>query len=605
MLVSITSYPEEQFTDWRGNNLYTYVLLRPTASKQDVEEKLMTFVERHLEPVYGDLMGRGRGIHDVLKMRLFPVTAIHLHPSANWEAEPGGSIASVTVFSLAAALVLIIAALNFINLSTAGAGKRAKEVGIRKTIGAAPSQLRRQFIQESLLLTFVSLGLAFVLGEFAVRAVNRIFSGNLSLAPLFEPLNLAVVVAAAVILGVLAGLYPAFYLTRFKPAGVLRGDVRSGPAKSRFRRNLVVIQFGASIVIMIGMFTVSRQLHYLRTRSLGFDGAGLVLLQVRGASGAGRYESFRSELLRDPKVVAVAAAADAPGDATFSNGAVLRQGSDEVINMIYYTTGYDYVETYGMEMAAGRAFSRDFAADKAVAVMLNVSAARRAGWTPEEAVGQKLTLGTGEEALVVGVVKNFNFKSLHTEVEPTLILLNPRAVTQVTVRIRPGDEEGTLRAVREKWERAFPEDAFEYGFLDDRMERMYEGERTMRNIGAVFSLLSVLVSCLGLLGLVSFTAEEKTKEIGIRKTLGASTGNILAQLSGQFIKWIVLANVLAWPVAWFLMSKWLENFAFRTEIGWGVFILAGLLAVSFGVITFISHAVIAASANPADNLRYE
>ena len=605
MLISFASYPKEQFTNWRANNLYTYVLLRKAASKRDVEGKLKAFVARRLEPFYGDLLGRGRGIHDVLKMYLYPVTGIHLNPSANWEAEPGGSIASVYAFSLAAALVLAIACLNFINLSTARASKRAKEVGIRKTIGAAQHQLRRQFIHESLLLTFVSLGLAFLLGEFSVRAVNRVFSGNLSLAPLFEPLNLAVIVAATFVLGILAGLYPAFYLTRFKPAGVLRGDIRSGRAKSRFRRNLVVIQFGVTIVIMIGMFTVSRQLRYIQTRSLGFDKANLVLLEVRSSAGARSYESFRNELLRDPRVVAVSSAVDAPGDVIYSNGAVLRQGSNEVINMTYYTTGYDYVETYGMEMAAGRAFSRDFDVDKTVNVMLNESAVRRVGWTPAEAVGKRLVLGTKQEALVVGVVKNFNFKSLHTEVEPMIILLNPGVVTQVSIRIKPGDEEGALRTLRENWERAFPEDQFEYGFLDDRMERLYEGEKTMRNISAVFSFLSVLVSCLGLLGLVSFTAEEKTKEIGIRKVLGASTGKILALLSGQFIKWIVLANVLAWPVAWFLMNKWLENFAFRTEIGWQIFVLAGFLAISFGIITFIFHAVKAASANPVDNMRYE
>jgi putative ABC transport system permease protein len=346
-------------------------------------------------------------------------------------------------------------------------------------------------------------------------------------------------------------------------------------------------------------------LHYIQTRSLGFDKTNLVLLEVRSSSAARRYESFKDELLRDPRIIAVSSAADAPGDPLYSNGAVLRQGSNEVINMIYYTTGYDYVETNGMEMAAGRTFSRDFSTDKTVTVMLNESAAKRVGWTPAEAVGKRLTLGTKEEALVVGVVKNFNYKSLRSEVEPTIILLNPGVVTQVSIRIKPGDEEGTLRTLREKWERAFPEDQFEYGFLDARIERMYEGERTIRNISAVFSSLSVLISCLGLLGLVSFTAEEKTKEIGIRKTLGASTGNILVRLSGEFIKWIILANVLAWPLAWFLMNKWLENFAFRTDISWEVFVLAGFLAVSFGVITFIYHAVRAASANPADNMRYE
>jgi putative ABC transport system permease protein len=309
--------------------------------------------------------------------------------------------------------------------------------------------------------------------------------------------------------------------------------------------------------------------------------------------------------LRDPRILAVSSATDAPGDPLYSNGAVMLQDSNEVINMTYYTTGYDYVETYGMEMAAGRAFSRDFGTDASGTVILNESAARRLGWTPAEAVGKKVVLGTRATVLVVGVAKNFNYKSLRSEIEPTVIVLNPDVVTQVSVRIGAEDEAGALRYLREKWESAFPEDQFEYGFLDARIERMYEGERTMQNISAVFSSLSVLISCLGLLGLVSFTAEEKTKEIGIRKTFGASTGKILVLLSGEFIKWIILANVLAWPLAWLLMNKWLENFAFKTDISWKVFALTGLLTLSFGVITFISHTMKAASANPSDNMRYE
>jgi len=605
MLISLASYPKEQFTNWRANNLYTYVLLRKDVSRRDIEEKLKSFVGRRLEPYYGDLLGQG-GIHEVLKMQLFPLTDIHLHPSVNWEAEPGGSIASVYVFSLVAILILIIACLNFINLSTARAGKRAKEVGLRKTIGAGKHQLRRQFIHESLMLTFIALGLAFVLGELSVRAFNRIFTENLSLSPLFEPRNLAVIIAAAFTVGILAGLYPAFYLTRFDPARVLKGGPFPGKAKSRFRRNMVVIQFGVSIVMIIGMFTVSGQMNYIQTRSLGFDKTNLVLLQVRSPRGAQGYGSLRSELLRDPRITAVSSSSDAPGDSIYGNGVVKPQDSNEFVNMNYYTTGYDQMETYRMEMAAGRTFSRDFATDATGTVLLNESAAKRIGWTPAEAVGKKLILGgTKAEVLIVGVVKNFNYKSLRSEIEPMVIVLNPEAVSQISVRIKAGDKEGTLRILREIWERAFPEDQFEYGFLDARIEKMYEGERSMENIFAVFSSLSVLISCLGLLGLVSFTAEEKTKEIAVRKTLGASTGNVLLLLSREFIKWIILANILAWPLAWFLMNRWLENFAFKMDIGWKIFVLTGFLTMSFGVITFIFQTVKAASANPSDSLRYE
>jgi putative ABC transport system permease protein len=606
MLISFASYPKEQFTNWRANNLYTYVLLGKDASRRDVEEKLKTFAKRRLEPYYGDLLGRGRGIQEVLKMQLFPLTDIHLHPSVNWEAEPGGSIVSVYAFSIVAILILVIACLNFINLSTARAGKRAKEVGLRKTIGAGKHQLRRQFIHESLMLTSIALGLAFVLCELSVRALNRFFFGNLSLSPLFEPRNLAVVVAAAIAVGILAGFYPAFYLTRFEPAGMLKGGPSPGRAKSRFRRNMVVVQFGISIVMIIGMFTVSGQMNYVQTRALGFDKENLILLLVRGPRGAQGYGSFRGELLRDPRIIAVSSAGDAPGDPTYSNGVVMPRDSNEFVNMIYYTTGYDQMETYRMEMAAGRAFSRDFGTDATGAVILNESAATRIGWTSAEAIGKKMVMGgTKAEVSVIGIVKNFNFKSLRSEVEPMVMVLDPAAVSRISVRIKAGDKEGMLRFLRETWGRAFPGDQFEYEFLDARIERMYEGERSARNIFAVFSFLSVLISCLGLLGLASFTAEQKTKEIGIRKALGATTGHIVLLLSKEFIKGIILANVLAWPLAWYLMNRWLENFAFKMGIGWKVFVLTGFLTMSFGIITFIFQTVKAASANPSDSLRYE
>ncbi len=605
MLISIASFPKVQFTNWRANNLYTYVQLKKGASAKDVEKKLKTFVERRLEPVYGDLMGQGRGIHEVLKMQLFPLTDIHLRPSVNWEAEPGGSVLSVYAFSLVAVLILIIACLNFINLSTARARKRAKEVGLRKTIGAGTRQIRRQFIHESLALTLIALGLAFILNELFVRAYNRIFSGNLSLSPLYDPRNLVLILAAALAVGILAGLYPAFYLSKFEPAGVLKGGPFQGKTKSRFRRNMVVVQFSVSIVIIIGMFTVSKQMNYIRNRSLGFDKSGLVLIQVRGNQVRQGYESFRNELLRDPRIVAVTSASDAPGDPVYGNGSVMLPGSHEAINMNYYTTGYDYVEAFRMEMAAGRAFSRAFATDAAGTVILNESGARRVGWTPAEAVGKKLILGDGRNPAVIGVVKNFNYKSLRSEIEPAVIVLNPGAVSQISVRIKPGDEEGAVRFIRENWGRAFPEDQFEYQFLEARLEGMYEGDKSVRNFFAVFSLLSVLISCLGLLGLVSFTAEEKTREIGIRKALGASTGSVLLLLSKEFIKWILLANILAWPLAWFIMNKWLKNFAYKAEIGWPIFLWTAFLTMSFCIMTFIFQTMKAASANPSDSLRYE
>jgi putative ABC transport system permease protein len=606
MLISIASYKEQPYTDWRSNYLYTYVLVKENASKQNLEEKLKTFVTKRLEPEYGDLLLPGRGIHEVLKMHLFPIRDIHLHPSPNWEIEPGGNISSVYIFSSIAVLILIVACLNFVNLSTARANKRSKEVSLRKTVGAEKYQLRFQFIQESMLLAFVSLVLALVMSSVFIQAYNSIFAENLSLSIFFQLKYLFILVGATSAVGVLAGLYPAFYLTRFEPVEVMKGSLLSGGGKSFFRRNMVVVQFSISIMLIVGVFTVYKQLRYIQTRSLGFDKENVVILPVRSQQIVQNYAAFRNELLRNSQIVALSASSEVPADSHYSNSYVNPPDSDEGISMILFTSDYDYVETYRLEILAGRAFSKDFSTDTEGTIILNESAAHRIGWTPEEAVGKKLVGGYSEgEAQVVGVVKNFNYKSLRREVEPMALFLYPDYIREISVRIMPGNVGSTLSFIQKIWQTAFPGKEFEYAFLDSRIDQLYESERKMQDLFIIFSVFSILVACLGLLGLVSFTAELKTKEIGIRKVLGASTSSLIILLSREFIKWIILANIVAWPLAWFMMGKWLQSFAFRTNIGWIVFVSAGLVTLAIAVFTFIFQTFKSASAKPVDSLRYE
>jgi putative ABC transport system permease protein len=606
MLLSIASYKEEPYSDWRSNYLYTYVLVAENTSKQDLEEKLKTFVTQRLEPEYGDLMISGRSVHDVLKMLLFPIKDIHLHPSPDWEVEPGGNITSVYLFSCIAILILIIACMNFVNLSTARASKRAKEVSLRKTVGAEKHQLRIQFIQESVLLAYVSLVLACVLGSLFIQAYNALFAENLSLAVFLQLKYLIVLVVATLSVGVLAGLYPAFYLTRFEPVEFMKGDPQSGSKKSAFRRNLVVVQFSISIMLIVGVFTVYKQMSYIQNRSLGFDKENVVILLVRSQQITQNYKSFRNELMQNSQIISASASSEVPADSHYSNSYVNPPESDEGISMILFTSDHDYVETYRLEILAGRAFSRDFSTDEDKSIILNESATRRIGWTPEEAIGKKLVGGYSEgDGQVIGVVKNFNYKSLRREVEPMALFLRPDYIRKISVRIMPGDIGRTLSFIQKTWQSTFPGEQFEYSFLDNWIKQLYVSEKKMQDLFAIFSALSILVACLGLLGLVSFTAELKTKEIGIRKVLGASTGHVVVLLSREFIKWIVLANIVAWPLAWFAMNRWLQNFAYRTNIGWVVFLLAGFVAVTIAIFTFIFQTVKTASAKPVNSLRYE
>jgi putative ABC transport system permease protein len=606
MLISMENYKEDPYDSWRGNNLYTYVLVAENTSRKNLEEKLKTFVTRRLEPHYGDLLLPGRSIHEVLKMHLFPIGDIHLHPSPNWEVEPGGSISSVYIFSSIAVLILIIACLNFVNLSTARANKRAKEVSLRKTVGAEKHQLRVQFIQESVLLAFVSLVIALVMSSVFIQAYNSIFVEYLSLSVFLQLKYLFILAGTTLVVGVLAGLYPAFYLTRFEPVEVIRGGPLSRSGKSIFRRNMVVVQFSISIMLIVGVLTVYKQMRYIQTRSLGFDKENVVILPVRSQQIVQNYGSFRNDLLRNSQIVAVSASSEVPADSHYSNSYVNPPESDEAISMILFSSDYDYVETYRLEILAGRTFSKDFSTDTEGTIILNESDAHRIGWTPEEAVGKKLVGGYSEnEARVVGVVKNFNYKSLRREVEPMALFLYPNYIREISVRIMPGNVGKTLSFIQKTWQTAFPGEEFEYNFLDNRIDKLYESEKKMQNLFVIFSALSILVACLGLLGLVSFTAELKTKEIGIRKVLGASTGRLIILLSKEFIKWIILANIVAWPLAWFMMGKWLQNFVYRTNIGWIVFVSAGLVTMAIAVFTFIFQTFKSASAKPVNSLRYE
>jgi len=609
VLASISSYPSENLNFWHNNFLYTYVLLRQGTSPEETEKKFSAFLTKYMGADITKVLGPETNINDVFQLKLYPLLDIHLYPAGEFEIEPQGSISSVYLFSAIAFLILIIACINFMNLSTARASKRAREVGIRKTVGAHRRQLQGQFLGESVLLAFMALILAFLLIRLFIPVFNSISGKFLSLGMLFQVNNWVVLIGIALAAGLLAGIYPAFYLTRFDPARVLKGGAQSGTGKSVFRRSMAVIQFVISITLIIGTLIIFKQMDYIQKKSLGFDKENVIILSAESKTIHQNIEAFRNTLTQDPRVKSVAVSSNVPGSAMFSDTTYKRPDTDEIFPLIFITADYEFVDTYGFEVTHGRAFSKEFSTDIDGAIMLNEAAAREIGYMPEEAVGKKLlrfrSLDEFKELTIVGVVRDFHFKSLHRIIDPILLALDPQNFDTISVRVMPGDVRGTIGFIEQKWGEIFPGEQFEYTFLNSRIDLLYKSESRMRSIFLIFSVLSIFVACLGLFGLAAFTAEERTKEIGVRKVLGASTANILLLLSKEFSKWVLFANLIAWPVAYYMMHRWMQNFAYQTSIGIWPFLLSALLALIIALFTVSYQSVRAALAEPVDCLRYE
>jgi putative ABC transport system permease protein len=609
VLASLSSYPKEQMNIWFNNFLYTYVLLKEGASIGDLENKFSSFLTKYMAADFAKVVGPDTDINDVFQLKLYPLSDIHLHPAQQFEIEPQGSLTSVYIFSAIAVLILIIACINFMNLSTARANKRAREVGIRKTVGAYKHQLQGQFLGESVFLAFIALVLALLLIRLFIPIFNSISGKFLSVSMLFHIGNWSIVLGIALTAGLLAGLYPAFYLTEFDPAKVLKATAHSGAGKSNFRRSMAVIQFVISITLIIGTLVIYRQMEYIQNKSLGFDKENVVLLPAESNRVRQNIDAFRNTLREDVRIKSVAVSSNIPSSDMFYDTVFKRDDSDEVFSLIFMYADYEFVDTYGFQLINGRKFSREFSTDIQSAVLINQAAAREVGYTPEEAVGKKLlrfvNVNEFRQYKIIGVLEDFHFKSLHRIIEPCLLFLAPDEFRIVSVRIKPGDVRGTIDFIRQKWTETFPEEQFEYRFLDNRINLLYKSEGKVQSIFLIFSVLSIFIACLGLFGLSAFTAEERTKEIGVRKVLGASTANILLLLSKEFTKWVLVANIIAWPIAYFMMNRWMQNFAYKAGIGLWPFILSAVLAFLIALVTISYQSVKAALTDPVDCLRYE
>ncbi len=606
---SIASYPTEQMATFLNNFLYTYIQISKNTTAPDLEPKFAAFLTRYMAADFLALVGPEADVNDVFKLKLKPLTDIHLSPSSEFEIEPQGSLSSVYIFSAIALLILAVACVNFMNLSTARANKRAREVGLRKTIGAQKQQLWRQFLGESVLLAFLALALALLFILLMIPAFNNISGKALTLGALFQSGNWWVLIGITLITGCLSGLYPAFFLTAFEPADVLKGGALKGSGRSVFRRGMAVVQFVISIALIIGTLVIYRQMEFIQNTSLGFDKENVLVIEAAGNQVQQNIEAFRSTLTEYSGIKAASVSSNIPGSSTFSDTVFKRSDLDDVFDLIFIRTDYDFVGTLGFKIIQGRTFSKDFSTDSEGALLINQAAVRELGFTPEEAVGKTLLRFSSAtemiEGTIIGVLEDFNFKSLHRNIEPCVLMLEPDNFELLSVRIQPGEIPRTIGFLQTQWSEFFPGEEFNYRFLDRHIDLLYQKEGKMRSLLVLFSSLSIFVACLGLFGLASFTAEEKTKEIGVRKVMGASSSHIFWLLCKEFAKWVLAANVIAWPLAYYAMSRWLQSFAYKISIGIGPFVVSAVLALLIALFTVSFQSFKAALADPAASLRYE
>ncbi len=577
---------------WNNSQYRTYVQLRPGASAAEVIGK----IARHLDDK--------PTIEKDARLTLQPLERIYLHSHFEFDM-PLGDIRYVRIFSIVAFFILLIACINFMNLSTARSINRAREVGMRKVSGAIRGNIIRQFYGESTLLTGIALAIGLALTSLLLRPFNNLAAKELSLTVLGDPRTLLGLAAIAGLTGVIAGSYPALFLSSFDPVRVLKGSPSSGSRGAGFRKILVVVQFSLSVLLIIATIFISRQLRFMRDYKLGYDKEHLVAMRLRGDMRE-KFDAVKTELLRIPDISGVTACSNIPTYGYMFSNSLWKwegQGPDEEILMRAVTVDEDYFEVFGMEILQGRSFGLEADPEKAPVFIINEEAAKAMG--QKEPVGQWLSGSGMPQGTIVGLVKNYNFTPLRQKIDPLIIIFHPPSSGLLTAKLSGRNLTRTIGAIEEVWKRFAPDFPFRYRFLDEALDELYRAEERTGTIFRSFALLAIVVSCLGLFGLSSFLAERRTREVGIRKVLGATTAGIVALFSKDFLKWVAVSNLIAWPVAFVAARKWLEGYAHRISIGILPFVAAGVLAMLIAMATVSFHSVRAAMTNPAEAIRYE
>jgi putative ABC transport system permease protein len=601
-LVSINTIQERRariLDSWLGIAGCSYLLLEKNADAEIIEKNIAPVVDKHA----GE---RAREVGTEMFYYLQPLTDIHLKSKLAAEIEGNGDIRYVYVFSLIAMFILLIACINFMNLSTARSAKRGKEVGLRKVLGAYKKRLVVQFLLESIGFAFVSLILALGLIWLLLPVFNDLTGKEITATSLLSLVVIIGLLFLVIITGVAAGSYPAFYLSSFQPIDTIRQKVQKGSGRSSLRNSLVILQFAISIILIISTLVVLKQLNYMKNQKLGFNKEQVLAMYIRGQGLAQQFDAFKNELKKDAEILGASYSSGIPG----RTGAVLTtflEGQPDNVSFTfdYIFSDYNFLKTYEIDLIQGRDFSRDFGEDKEGAFLINETAMSKLGWG-EETVGKKIGYSRDAMRPIVGIVKDFHYKSLKHVIGPLAIYLRPGQNNVLSVKMNTDDISRTLSYIEKAWNTFEKERSFEYFFVDENFNALYHSEERLSQIITFFAFIAIFVACLGLFGLASFTAEQKTKEIGIRKVLGASVGSIVFQLSRNFVKWVLVANVIAWPLTYFVMKNyWLSNFPFRISLSFLTFALAGLMALCIALMTVGFQSIKAALADPVHSIRYE
>ena len=585
------SIGENNADNWGFNSFGTYVMLVQSASAESLNQKLTGYLKKYSE-------------EDTDTLVLQPLTDIHLFSNLGHDLSNRGDIKYVWIFSALAVFVLLIACVNFMNLTTARSASRAREVGLRKVVGAGRPQLIRQFFGESILMALLALVIAFFLLEFLLPLFNTLSEKQLTSDWLNIPALLLGFIGLALLTGILSGIYPALFLSSFQPIRVLKGSMSSTRANPLFRKVLVIFQFTLSVFLIIGMLLISHQLSYMRNIDLGFSRDHIIHLSIHGALHE-KYNAIRERFLQDPDVVHVTASMALPTNIQSSPGTPMWEGRspDAQMEIKADFVDYEYIETFEIPLVEGRSFSREHSTDPETAFIVNEEAVRRMGL--EKPVVGKMFGFWNIDGQIIGVMKDAHFQTLHQKIEPLVFKMFPSWLRRMYVKIRSDNVSVTLASLNKTWDGMNLGYPFEYQFLDEDFHNLYKSEARLGKIFQYFAALAVFIACLGLFGLASFIAEQRTKEIGIRKVLGSSTAGIMALLNRQFIKWIAVANLIAWPIAYFAMQKWLQKFAYRADMEIWIFLLSAALGLAVAFLTVSIQALKAARANPVDSLKHE
>lgn len=576
-------------------NHYTYLVLPENIDHPAFAKKISEFLDKY----HGLTPDQPRNV-----LRLQPLTSIHLYSNRGLEIEANGNVNTVYVLSAIAFFILIIACINFMNMTTAQSLKRAREVGVRKVVGSKKTQLVFQFLSESVLISFIALAVASLLLVLIVPQFNAISGKHLTINPFENGIVVVIFLAVTLFVGLCAGLYPAFVLSAFKPSIVLKGSFIANLSGQRLRKALVVFQFAIAFVIMVGTYVVYDQLHYMRTKDMGFDREQTLILKMPGDSIGDA--SVKNEMKRIAGVQNVTRFLEIPGKMVRTTGVWYEGVKDNVpVNVYVFSGDEDLTETLGMRMKHGsyfqegtQQFYREF--------VINETAAKHFGWKPEEALGKLMNLGDRGDnpGKVIGVIEDFHFKDLHETIDPLVMYLERHYEGRfMALKVKSADLAATVESVQATWKKIVPQHRFEYQFLDESFDALFNEEVRLGQLFSIFSALAIFISCLGLFGLASFTMEQTRKAVAIRKVMGASVSNIMVMMSKDFLKLVLLGMVLASPVAYFVMNKWLQGFAYSVGFGWLVFLYAAAAAIVVALGTVSYHSLKAATSNPVTSLK--